>query len=364
MTGAQEIAEKLRRVRAFLEARGAAGLLLATPGNFAWITGGGRNHVSLHGDQGCGAALITGDGACLVANNIEAARLRLEETAAPECFETREFPWWSGSLEAVAAELPGLVADVDLPGAARLTPAEGTALRNPLLAPEQERFARLGEHVAVALTHAALHCRPGLSEHQLAGLATGVLLDLGADPLVALVAADERARLRRHPLPTGARLERLALLVITARRHGLHVSASRMVHFGPPPEDLRRRHLAAARVEAAFRAATTPGNDLGAVFAAGAAAYAAEGYPEEWRLHHQGGPTGYQARDALVRPDSPGQVLPGQAFAWNPTVDGTKSEDTFLAPAGPGLAPRLLSRTPDLPEIEWGGQVLAGIVER
>jgi hypothetical protein len=35
-------------------------------------------------------------------------------------------------------------------------------------------------------------------------------------------------------------LKEYALLVLTARRCGLHVSLSRMVHFGPIPETLAR----------------------------------------------------------------------------------------------------------------------------
>jgi len=358
-----EVETKLARIRAWLAQSGRGGLLLASPGNFAWVTGGGRNHVSLHGETGCGAVLVTPTDALLLANNIELARLLEEEVAAPECLTGREFPWWepvkwAGDVGVAPEEL---VADIPVTGASLLAPAEGTALRNPLLPPEVERYRLLGNHTAIALTHAAFHCRPGLSEHQLGGLLAGVLYDFGCDPLVTLVAVDDRARRRRHPLPTARRLERYALLVVTARRHGLHVSASRLLHFGPVPADLAARHAACAAVDAAFLTATRPGAPLAAVFAAGQAAYAAAGHPEEWRLHHQGGPTGYAARDFLVGPDTPGVVLAGQALAWNPTVDGTKSEDTVLVTKA-GI--EVLSRTPDLPEVSVGGFLRPGIAER
>ena len=69
------------------------------------------------------------------------------------------------------------------------------------------------------------------------------------------------------------------------------------------------------------------GSDL---FAAAASAYAAAGYPGEERLHHQGGAIAYRAREWVAHPRSADVVTPTQAFAWNPTVTGTKIEETCV----------------------------------
>ncbi len=64
--------------------------------------------------------------------------------------------------------------------------------------------------------------------------------------------------------------------------------------------------------------------------------YEAHGYHDEWRNHTQGGPIGYGAREfgvaPLAAPDRYTEIAveDGQAVAWNPTVQGAKSEDTFL----------------------------------
>jgi Xaa-Pro aminopeptidase len=347
----QEVETKLSRVRAYLAETGVEGLLLGTHAGFAWITGGGRNHVSTTTERGVGGVLVTPESALLLADNIERGRLEEEELAGLS-LEAVEFPWWSGSVAAEATRrVPAerLVADVLVPGARTLSAADGMRLRNPLLAPEIERYRAQGVEVGVALTHAAFHLRPGLSEHQIAGLLAGTLTDFGITPGVVLVAADERVSTRRHPLPTDKRLERYVMLVVGSRREGLNVSATRLVHFGPVPEELRRRHLACARVDAAYLAATDPGAPFAEIFAAGQAAYAAEGFPDEWQHHHQGGPTGYAGRDTRVTPTTPGAAQLHQAFAWNPSIAGVKSEDTFLTTEG-GL--ELLSPTPDLPEVE------------
>jgi antitoxin VapB len=62
----------------------------------------------------------------------------------------------------------------------------------------------------------------------------------------------------------------------------------------------------------------------------GIEAYREAGFPEEWQLHHQGGLAGYAPREIVATPTSDAEVLLGQAYAWNPSITGTKSEDTIL----------------------------------
>jgi Xaa-Pro aminopeptidase len=87
---------------------------------------------------------------------------------------------------------------------------------------------------------------------------------------------------------------------------------------------------ASGSVFAALLDAARPGVTGAHLFGAGAAAYATAGFPNEERLHHQGGAIGYRARDWVAHPASTDIVTPPQAFAWNPTVTGTKIEETCL----------------------------------
>lgn len=367
MTPQQEFSVKLARVRELLTATGRRGVLLHTTANFNWLTAGGRSHVSIAAERGVGALLVTPDTAILLADNIELRRLLEEELAGLE-LETREFPWWSGSLVEEATRIvpaSELVSDFPLGGAHVLSAEELMRLRNPLLPAEIERYRALGRDVAVVMQHVAFHCRPSLTEHQLAGMLAGGLTDFGIHAGVTLVAADERAFTRRHPIPTDRRLEKYVMLVIGGRRAGLNLSITRLVHFGPIPEALSARHLACARVDAVILAASRPGTSYAAIFHACEEAYATEGYPGEWQLHHQGGPTGYAARDLKGTPTTGGTVQLHQAFAWNPSIAGTKSEDTVLV-TDSGV--EVLSETPDLPTVtvSAAGQdwIRAAILER
>ena len=64
-------------------------------------------------------------------------------------------------------------------------------------------------------------------------------------------------------------------------------------------------------------------------------------WKHEWKLHHQGGPTGYQGRSFRGTPTETRKVLLNQAFAWNPSVTGTKSEDTVVVLGETGKPSRI-----------------------
>ena len=172
--------------------------------------------------------------------------------------------------------------------------------------------------------------RPGMSEFEIAGVLAQATLATGVAPIVNLIATDERIFRYRHPLPTTKRLDRYAMLVLCGRKYGLVASITRLVHFGPLPAELRRKMLACATVDATLIGSTRPGVRLVDVFGAATAAYAAAGFPDEWRHHHQGGPASYAPRDFLATPTSAPIVQADQAYAWNPSIAGVKSEDTIL----------------------------------
>jgi Xaa-Pro aminopeptidase len=209
-------------------------------------------------------------------------------------------------------------------------------LRANLTPEEGERFRSLGRLCAEAIDCAARAVRPGQTEYQIAALLVREAERRGAQAIVNLIATDERVFAFRHPLPTGKKLERYAMLVLCGRRWGLVCSVTRLVHFGRLSDELRRKAEAVAQVDATFLAATRPGQTLGQIFRQAMAAYAETGFPDEWQWHHQGGPAGYEPREYLATAHSQDLVQAGQVYAWNPSIAGTKSEDTILiTTAGP-----------------------------
>jgi len=345
----EELAEKERRVRQLMAAGNLDALLIGRQDNFAWITGGGSNFVSTATEVGVASILVTADGKWLLCDNIEQARV-LEEELAGLGFASEAWQWWTGSLaRAVEGIAPKarIGSDIPLTGAEPIAPALARC-RWSLLEPEVERYRWLGQRVGEAIAETCRRVRPGMTEWQVAGSLGGRLIEQGIVPTVLLVAADERACRYRHPIPTDRKVEKHAMVVVCGRRWGLIVSATRIVHFGQPGDELAKKHRAVVEVDAAFITATRPGAVVGEIFRAGQQAYARTGFAEEWKHHHQGGPTGYAGREFRATPESKETVLANQAFAWNPSIAGTKSEDTIIATDG---GPEILSLSGGFPTL-------------
>jgi Xaa-Pro aminopeptidase len=177
---------------------------------------------------------------------------------------------------------------------------------------------------------AARAVRPGQTEHQIAGLLAREVESRGVQVIVNLIATDERIFSFRHPLPTGKKLEKYAMLILCGRQRGLVCSVTRLVHFGKMPDDLRHKSEAVAQIDATFIVSTRPGKTMGEVFRRATEAYAETGFADEWHLHHQGGTAGYEPREQVATLEAADVVSVGQVYAWNPSITGAKSEDTIL----------------------------------
>jgi antitoxin VapB len=325
-----EFHQKQERIRLLLAERQLDALLLQRVSSFAWATCGAASYVNTATASGEARLLITSTHRYLLTNNIEATRLEHEEQLVRQGWELRIAPWHSAQ-DGVADLTQGLRLGADGPyhGATDLS-AEVTRLRAHLLPEEGERFRVLGRLCAEAMDEAVHAVRPGQTEYEIAGLLAHAAERRGAQAIVNLVATDERIFSFRHPLPTGKPLERYAMLVLCGRRWGLVCSLTRLVHFGRLPDELRVKAEAVARIDATFIAATLPGRTLGEILHHALTVYAETGFADEWRLHHQGGPAGYEAREIVATPGSTDLVSIGQVYAWNPSITGTKSEDTIL----------------------------------
>ena len=163
------------------------------------------------------------------------------------------------------------------------------------------------------------------------------------------MAADERILKYKHAVARGKKIDKYAMINLCARKWGLTVSITRFAHFGPLPSELNERFHASAQVNAALLDATRVGATSAELFRVAADAYAANGFPGDEQLHHQGGATGYWEREWIATPQGTETVVNNQAFAWNPSIRGGKVEDTVLLHDG---NIELLTPTPELPALE------------
>lgn len=349
---------KHHRLWDLLAVHGRNALVLRRVSNIAWITGGADVHVNRADSFGIAALVMTPTGRYAVTNTIEAPRLTQEEKLAELGWEVSADPWHEPA-DRVATLTKGLMVGTDGgdPGAVDLTAAL-TRLRANLTPEEGDRFRTLGRLCAEAMDVAARAVRPGQTEYEIAGRLAYEAERRGVQVIVNLIATDERIFNFRHPVPNDKALDRYAMLVLCGRRQGLVCSITRLVHFGVLPTDLRRKVDAVAHIDAAMIAATRPGVTLGSIFHEGMQAYASAGYPDEWRLHHQGGLAGYEPREIIATPTSTERVSIGQVYAWNPSITGAKSEDSILVGAD---AVEVLTAIPNWPTINTvvNGQVMS-----
>ena len=330
ITTETELNIKLERIHKLLAQFDLDALLLRQSNNFAWATCGASSYINTADSVGNASLLITRTNRFVLTNNIEAPRLMQEEEPVKQGWEFR-VSQWHAEKDLIAELTSGmkLGTDMSYPNALDVSREVGW-LRSQLTHEEGQRFRALAKLCADGMKQASHSVLPGMTEHEIAGLLSQAVESLGVQAIVNLIATDERISSFRHPLPTSKKLRQYAMLILCGRKWGLICSVTRLIHFGPLPSDLRHKAEAIARIDAEMIAATRPGNTLGDVFHKAQTAYASEGFPDEWQLHHQGGSAGYAPREITATPGSTQPVLPGQAFAWNPSITGVKSEDTIL----------------------------------
>ena len=318
-----ELEQKTQRLQEMLGRENLACVLLNTQHNFSWLTGGRSNGIDLSRENGAGWLLVTRSGKrYTIANNIEMSRLLSEEVSRAE-FEPIEITWQSEKDPYAVINAVGSVAgdgdigcDIGFPETRWIEPSIATC-RFELTPDEIERFKDLGRDSGTAFESVVPRLSPGQSAH-------------GIFSVVTLVAGDDRIANFRHPIPTDNGWSETVMIVICARRHGLIASSSRIICAGDVPSDLQRRTESCAAVNAALYAGTVPGATGSELYDIAARAYEAQGFAGEINKHHQGGACGYRTRDWVAHPDSIDIAHPNQGFAWNPSITGTKTEETAI----------------------------------
>jgi Xaa-Pro dipeptidase len=329
-----------RSLRELMDRRGIGALLMRRPANFAWYTGGSDNRVD-HGDPfGVAGILLTRETSYVLTNNIEAPRMREEQTPG---MEVVEHPWHE-EPSALLRELTGgtaIGADFPSESGPDLS-AEISPLRYVLDGDAIEGYRRLGADTAFALAEVADSLTPDTDEIEASAEFSAACRRRGMFAPVLMAASEERLVRYRHPVPQGGSLGRQAMLVACAERGGLFANLTRMVYFEAPDPETARRQDACEEVMRRMREeATRPGRTLAQAFEDCRRFYAAAGFPEGWRDHHQGGMTGYASREVIAAPGAQQVIREGQAFAWNPSLQGAKAEETFVLGAG---GPEILTR--------------------
>jgi len=351
MKNQQEIIEKKKRIKDLMVRLKLDAMLLRKQSNFSWLTGGRLNLVGIATETGAAPLLLTHAKDYVICNNIEAPRIELEERIPQQDYELIMYKWYEDrEKESIEKIVKGgrIGADAPFPGAEDAG-RQIDLLRYSLTPWEVERYKEVGRCASKAVEETVQTIRPGDKECQVIGRLAERLWADRIDFVTAFCAADERIERFRHPIATEKKIEKRAMLGVNARKWGLIVTLTRFVQFGKLPPALLKQYEDNVYIDCIFMANTIPGKPAVEVLKKGIEAYRERGYPDEYQFHHQGGATGYAGRDYRVNFDTPDIVQENQAFCWNPSIRGTKSEDTILATS---KGPVLLSKPVQFPIME------------
>jgi antitoxin VapB len=331
-----EILTKLLRIHDFIRQRPLDGVLFTQEGHFSWITGGGTGFLDRSQSEAQSKVLVTPTAVVVIANNIEAPRLR-REVVKGLGFRVESYKYFEAVTEEqriIANYCPDatrIATDASTAGlGVKLSDQDLLDLYYPLTDSEVKKYRWLGRKCSEVIESVADKVRPGMTEFDLQYLVARELWYWDIFPTVNLASVDERAMSLKQPVPKGMALESFVSLSVCARRWGVVVSMSRLLYFGEPSQELLEKFEVSGKVLAAMQSATQVGSTYRDVLDVNEKAYADGGYDDEWQKHVQGGPILTKGRVCHLRDQPDALIANRTVFAFNPTCAGSKHEDTFL----------------------------------
>jgi Xaa-Pro aminopeptidase len=332
MNRKEEIEAKTAKVRNLMKSLDLAAVLLKKQSNYSWLTAGGMNMTRINTENGVTSLLITDNDRYVIASKIESPRAIQEEKLEDFGFKLMEYDWYepkeSELLKSVVPDMK-IGCDVGVHDLRNID-VELRRIRYVLMSEEQERYLWLGEKVSESIEKVMVEAPQGCTEAELTGELTRRLWKYRIDQIGFQAGSDERAYKYRHPIPTEKNIDRYLIFNVMARKWGLTLTITRTMSFGKVTAEIQKQYKNNLFIENSMIAATRPGAIAGDIFELTCNLYDKLGYKDEWRKHHQGGSAGYNLRDYICTRETKEVVQDNQAFCWNPSISGTKTEDTFI----------------------------------
>lgn len=333
-----DIATKQERLAAMLRDLVRDGLLLLDPANFSWITSGADSTLVVEAaDQP--AVYLQNSQRWLICSNVDTQRLFDEELDGLG-FQVKEWPWQWGRPQLLADLCTGKRLACDVPFADCTNVGERLQTMRRTLSPwERERLRAIGIEVAHALEATCRGINRGDTEQEIAGHLCHRLARHGLTPVEVQVSADSRLRMYRRHVPGTAKVEQTCVVRTTAKKNGLHVTASRAVCFGAPDDHFRQDWETACRWSAVLIAGCGAGAQAAEVIRHGLNYLENVDLEHEWRMSPLGWVTGHASREIHLLPsDSPPTLESGWPVVWLANVGAALSADTILVTdAGPEI---------------------------
>jgi Xaa-Pro aminopeptidase len=355
-----EIDIKTERITALLEREKLNALYMTRQPNFFWITAGANAVVTICVEEAVGGVLVTKDGKRYVITNvIEANRIKDEEMLEEFGFEILSQDWYENKnaeyIQKIAGDLSNVGSDYYFENCRMISP-KISELRYSLTHNEICRYQTLGNEMSKALEEYLATVRPGMTEYEVTGGIANALWPHEIGQVLFLISSDDRAYKYRHGVPIDKKIEKLLLVSCNGRYKGLITTTTRMVHFGKPSEQYLEQFDRNVEIECRMIAATRPGVDEIIPHRIGREALEAIGQGSMYHRHAQGGPQGYYNREYSISESLHKVTVENECYCYQPSIDGTKTEDAFIATTE---GPLMITKPISFPKIT---KVIDGII--
>jgi Metallopeptidase family M24 len=186
-----------------------------------------------------------------------------DEELAGLGYEIVSLPSFGKTIPEAAGELAlgRVAADSPFPGAHDISAQIGK-LYEPYTLEKMASYADAAQTSDQIIADLAHWVQPGMTERQVMAQAWKLFVNAGHEGRYMFLGSDERIRKYRHAVFTDKPIERCVLLAPCTARWGLDVPLSLLAYFGEPSEEIRRRYLAVATMQAAMLATVRPGVHL------------------------------------------------------------------------------------------------------
>lgn len=341
--------DRLDKLKLLLKEREKEAIILTMPSNIAAFFRGSQSSLGFKQEPpGRVAICITDEEIYLLGNHSEVNRITEDELMWLPNLKLQPFLWDSWNLSKSVNEFlqkqnfNNIADDTGLFGQ-NIDPD----LRNlyyPLTEDEVEKIRNLSFDTANILETIAKKVEPGMTELSIAADLCKELIRNDIWPELIMIETDDRIKKLRHSNPQNINLEKLCMLSATVFRYGLYCSLTRLVAVSPISDVWQNFQKSCNRIDAQIIANSKPGESVGNLFNKIIKFYENEGFKDEWKEHHQGGPAGFSGRDYKATSKETRILKEREPIVWNPTVYGAKSEDTILVSSRNNL-PEILTDT-------------------
>ncbi len=315
----------------FLDANSLDGLLLTQPSSISWFTAGADSGL---GQAGASAVLVTRDERTILCHDVDADSLA--ESLTPEMQLSVKSTGWQEPLDSrIAAECDGRQFATDRAiGDFNDAATQLAQMRLPMSRAERRELRRLGHQTSHAIEATLRNFEQGASESEIAGQVAHRLMRHGIVAEQIQIYADDRRgsyrrlRIDRSPVEHGCTVS------VIARRHGLHVGASRTMSFGTPDKQMLKEHALNLVVQATALVFSKHQWPIADAWKRVQRIYEKFGRADDALRVDPGWVTGYERCEAAIRPDSQFQLKAGMPVIWQHAVGTALAVNTVLIADG------------------------------